>query len=58
MGNFKQIKSDTRQWHSGRVRLSLIGVPDKPETYYIILEKDFFGRSPNEPQRFNMRALD
>lgn len=58
MERFKQIRSDTRQWNSGRVKLSLIGIPDRPETYYIILEKDFFGRNSQSPQRFNIRATD
>lgn len=58
MDRFKLIKSDTRSWRSGRVKLSLIGVPDKPVTYYILLEKDFFGNSPHPPQRFLLRALD
>ena len=56
--NPKLLKSDTRQWSSGRVRLAVIGIPDHPEKSYIVLEKNFFGRSKLEPQKFILRSLD
>lgn len=54
----KLLKSDTRQWTSGRVRLSVVGIPGHPEKNYIVLEKNFFGFSPQEPQKFILRLHD
>lgn len=54
----KRLKSETRQWKSGRVKFAVIGWPERPEENYIILEKDFFGQSKNVPQKFLLRAHD
>lgn len=54
----KLLKSDTRQWTSGRVRLAVVGIPEHPEKNYIVLEKNFFGLSPQEPQKFILRLHD
>ena len=54
----KLLKSDTRQWTSGRVRLAVVGIPDHPEQNYIVLEKNFFGRTCLEPQKFILRSHD
>ncbi len=52
------IKKDTRQWTSGRVSFAVIGIPKHPETNYILWEKDFFGRSKQQPQRFILHSHD
>lgn len=51
-------KSDTREWKSGRVRFAVMSIPGHPENNYIIFEKDFFGRSQQKPQRFNLHVHD
>ena len=54
----KLIRSDTRQWSSGAVRLALISVPGHDDFNYIVMEKVFFGRSKNQPQKFLLRSHD
>jgi hypothetical protein len=54
----KQLKADTRQWNSGRVKFAVIGWKDKPERNYIIFEKDFWGNTKNKDQKFNLRFAD
>lgn len=54
----KQLKSDTRQWNSGRVKLTVIGWEGKPDRNYIVLEKNFFGKTNNPDQRFNLKQSD
>jgi hypothetical protein len=54
----KRLKQETRHWNSGAVRFSVIGIEGHPEDNYIILEKLFFGRSPQKDQRFNLRERD
>lgn len=54
----KLLKSDTRQWSSGRVRLAVVGIEGHPEKNYIVLEKNFFGRSSLSPQKFILRLHD
>ena len=55
---FRSLKSDTRQWTSGRVKFTVLGIEDKPETAYILFEKDFFGKTQQKPQRFILRSHD
>lgn len=55
---FRALRSDTRQWKSGRVKFTVVGVPRKPETAYVIFEKDFFGNTQQKPQRFILKSLD
>ncbi len=54
----KQLKSDTRQWNSGRVHFAVIGWPGKPEDNYIVFQKNFFGKTKNQDQKFNLRFRD
>lgn len=54
----RQLISDTRQWNSGRVKFAVIGWEDKPDKNYIIFEKNFFGRTRNQDQRFNLKLID
>lgn len=54
----KQLKADTRQWNSGRVKFAVIGWKDKPDRNYIIFEKDFWGNTKNKDQKFNLRFTD
>jgi hypothetical protein len=54
----KLLKSDTRQWTSGRVKLAVIGWEDKPEENYIVLEKLFFGKNTRPNQKFILRSHD
>ncbi len=54
----KQLKADTRQWTSGRVKFAVIGWKDKPEDNYIVFEKNFFGNTKNKDQKFNLRERD
>jgi hypothetical protein len=54
----KRLKSDTRQWNSGRVMFAVIGWKDKPEKNYIIFEKNFFGKSAHPDQKFILRTID
>ena len=54
----KLLKSDTRQWTSGRVRFAVVEIPDHPEKNYLVLEKSFFGRSRQDPQKFIMHLHD
>ena len=54
----KLLKSDTRQWSSGRVKLAVIGWEDKPEENYIVLEKLFFGKNTPPNQKFILRSRD
>ena len=42
-----QLKSDTRQWNSGRVKFAVIGWKGKPDRNYIILENYKFKRNIN-----------
>ena len=52
------LKSDTRQWKSGRVKFGVIGWKDRPDDNYIVCEKNFFGKSKNQDQRFIVRSRD
>ncbi len=54
----KQLKADTRQWNSGRVKFAVIGWKDKPDKNYIIFEKNFWGKTKNKDQRFNLHFTD
>jgi len=54
----KQLKADTRQWNSGRVKFAVIGWRDKPDKNYIIFEKNFWGNTINPPQKFNLLFRD
>lgn len=54
----KQLKSDTRQWNSGRVHFAVIGWPGKPNDNYIVFEKNFFGKTKNPNQKFNLKFTD
>ena len=54
----KQLKSDTRQWNSGRVHFAVIGWPGKPDDNYIVFEKNFFGKTKNQDQKFILRFKD
>ncbi len=54
----KQLKADTRQWNSGRVKFAVIGWEGKPDRNYIIFEKNFFGKSAYPDQKFNLRFND
>lgn len=54
----KLLKTDTRQWTSGRVKMAVIGWPGKPDRNYIVLVKNFFGKSKNPDQKFNLREAD
>ena len=54
----KQLKADTRQWTSGRVKFAVIGWESKPLENYIVFEKNFFGKSKNPDQKFILRARD
>lgn len=54
----KQLKADTRQWHSGRVKFAVIGWEGRPDDNYIIFEKNFFGKTQNKDQKFNLRFRD
>lgn len=54
----KQLKADTRQWTSGRVKFAVIGWKDKPEKNYIICEKNFFGNTKHQDQKFNLLFKD
>jgi len=54
----KQLKADTRQWNSGRVKFAVIGWEGKPDRNYIVFEKNFFGKSIHPDQKFNLRYAD
>ncbi len=54
----KQLKSDTRTWSSGRVHFAVIGWEGKPQENYIVFEKNFFGKTKNIDQKFNLRFRD
>lgn len=54
----KQLKADTRQWNSGRVKFAVIGWADKPDRNYIVFEKNFLGRSKIPDQKFNLLFRD
>ena len=54
----KQLKADTRQWNSGRVKFAVIGWQGKPDRNYIVFEKNFFGKSIYPDQKFNLRYAD
>lgn len=54
----KQLKAETRQWNSGRVKFAVIGWKDKPDKNYIIFEKNFFGNTSYQDQKFNLRFAD
>lgn len=54
----RQLKTDTRQWNSGRVKFAVVGWKDKPEKNYIVFEKNFFGISKNKDQKFNLLNKD
>jgi hypothetical protein len=51
----KQLKTDTRQWTSGRVRFAVVGWEDRPEDNYIVFEKNFFGNNSTPDQKFILR---
>jgi len=52
------LKSDTRQWTSGRVKFAVIGWEGKPEKNWIIFEKNFFGKAQFPDQKFNLHFRD
>lgn len=54
----KQLKADTRQWNSGRVKFAVVGWKNKPEKNYIVFEKNFFGSTKNPDQKFNLLHKD
>lgn len=54
----QQLKADTRQWNSGRVKFAVIGWKDRPDENYIVFEKNFFGNSKNPDQKFILRQRD
>lgn len=54
----RQLKSDTRQWTSGRVKFAVIGWEAKPEKNWIIFEKNFFGKAQFPDQKFNLHFRD
>jgi hypothetical protein len=54
----KQLKADTRQWSSGRVKFAVIGWEGRPLENYIVFEKNFFGKSKNPDQKFILRSRD
>lgn len=54
----RQLKSDTRQWNSGRVKFAVIGWENKPGKNYIVFEKNFFGRRMHPDQKFILRYID
>jgi|SRR6266850_94023 len=54
----KQLKADTRQWKSGRVKFAVVGWEGKPEDNYIVCEKNFFGKSNYPDQKFNLKLRD
>lgn len=54
----KLLKSDTRQWTSGRVKFAVIEWEGRPQENYIVFEKNFFGNSKNPNQRFILRSKD
>jgi hypothetical protein len=54
----KQLKADTRQWNSGRVKFAVIGWKDKPDKNYIIFEKNFWGNTRYQDQKFNLHFKD
>src|SRR5258708_2362287 len=53
----KVLKSDTRQWTSGRVRFAVIGWEGRPSDNYIVCQKLLLGRN-DPPQKFNLRERD
>jgi hypothetical protein len=54
----KQLKADTRQWTSGRVKFAVLGWEHRPEENYIIFEKNFLGQARTPDQKFNLRQRD
>lgn len=54
----KQLKADTRQWKSGRVKFAVIGWEGRPNDNYIVFEKNFFGHSKTPDQKFILRERD
>jgi hypothetical protein len=52
------LKSDTRQWTSGRVKFCVIGWKERPDDTYILFEKSFFGKNKNPDQKFILRIRD
>lgn len=52
------LKSDTRQWASGRVKFAVIGWEGKSEKNWIVLEKNFFGKVQFQDQKFNLHFKD
>lgn len=54
----KQLKADTRQWNSGRVKFAVIGWEGRPQDNYIVFEKNFFGKTKYPDQKFNLRLRD
>ena len=54
----KQLKADTRQWNGGRVKFAVIGWEGKPDKNYIVFEKNFFGKTTHQDQKFNLRYQD
>ena len=53
----KLLKSDTRQWTSGRVKLAVIGWEGRPDDNYIVCQKLLLGKD-QPPQKFNLRQRD
>lgn len=53
----KLLKSDTRQWTSGRVKLAVIGWEGRPNDNYIVCQKLLLGKG-QPPQKFNLRQRD
>jgi hypothetical protein len=53
-----QLKADTRQWNSGSLKFAVIGWKDKPEKNYIIFEKNFWGKTAYQDQKFNLHFSD
>jgi hypothetical protein len=54
----KQLKADTRQWKSGRVKFAVVGWEGRPDDNYIVFEKNFFGNSKTPDQKFILRGRD
>lgn len=54
----KQLKADTRQWKSGRVKFAVIGWEGRPNDNYVVLQKNFFGKSRYPDQKFILRQRD
>jgi len=53
----KVLKSDTRQWSSGRVKFTVIGWEGRPTDNYVVCQKLLLGRDQPQ-QKFNLRERD